>query len=50
MSQQFNPCITEDGSYTFFSEEFGQTFHSRYGAKEEALFKYAIPTLLAEKS
>ena len=50
MSQQFDPCITDDGSYTFFSEEFGQTFHSKYGAKEEALFKYAIPTLLAEKA
>ena len=50
MSQQFDPCITNDGSYTFFSEEFGQTFHSRYGAKEEALFKYAVPTLLAEKA
>jgi tRNA U34 5-methylaminomethyl-2-thiouridine-forming methyltransferase MnmC len=50
MSQQFDPCITNDGSYTFFSEEFGQTFHSKYGAKEEALFKYAIPTLLAEKA
>ena len=50
MSQQFDPRITDDGSYTFFSEEFGQTFHSKYGAKEEALFKYAIPTLLADKA
>jgi tRNA U34 5-methylaminomethyl-2-thiouridine-forming methyltransferase MnmC len=50
MSQQFNPCITDDGSYTFFSEEFGQTFHSKYGAKEESIFKYAIPTLLTEKA
>ena len=50
MPQQFDPCITDDGSYTFFSEEFGQTFHSKYGAKEEALFKYAIPTLLAQKA
>ncbi|AFY93396.1 tRNA (5-methylaminomethyl-2-thiouridine)(34)-methyltransferase MnmD [Chamaesiphon minutus] len=50
MSQQFNPCITDDGSYTFFSEEFGQTFHSKYGAKEESIYKYAIPTLLSEKA
>ena len=50
MSQQFDPCITQDGSYTFFSQEFGQTFHSRYGAKEESIFKYAVPTLLAEKA
>lgn len=50
MSQQFDPRITDDGSHTFFSEEFGQTYHSKYGAKEEALFKYAIPTRLAEKA
>jgi tRNA U34 5-methylaminomethyl-2-thiouridine-forming methyltransferase MnmC len=50
MSEHFQPCITDDGSYTFFSEEFGQTFHSKYGAKEESIFKYAIPTLLAEKA
>jgi tRNA U34 5-methylaminomethyl-2-thiouridine-forming methyltransferase MnmC len=50
MSQRFDPYITEDGSYTFFSEEFGQTFHSRYGAKEESIFKYAVPTLLADRS
>jgi tRNA U34 5-methylaminomethyl-2-thiouridine-forming methyltransferase MnmC len=50
MSQKFDPCITDDGSYTFFSEEFGQTFHSKYGAKEESIFKYAIPTLLPEKA
>jgi tRNA U34 5-methylaminomethyl-2-thiouridine-forming methyltransferase MnmC len=47
---EFNPCITDDGSYTFFSEQFGQTFHSKFGAKEESIFKYAIPTLLAEKA
>jgi tRNA U34 5-methylaminomethyl-2-thiouridine-forming methyltransferase MnmC len=47
---EFTPCITDDGSYTFFSEEFGQTFHSKYGAKEESIFKYATPTLLAEKA
>jgi tRNA U34 5-methylaminomethyl-2-thiouridine-forming methyltransferase MnmC len=47
---QFDPWITDDGSYTFFSEEFGQTFHSKYGAKQESIFKYAMPTLLAEKA
>jgi tRNA U34 5-methylaminomethyl-2-thiouridine-forming methyltransferase MnmC len=47
---KFAPYITDDGSYTFFSEEFGQTFHSKYGAKEESIFKYAIPTLLAQKA
>ena len=47
---QFEPKITDDGSYTFFSQEFGQTFHSKYGAKQESIFKYAMPTLLAEKA
>jgi tRNA U34 5-methylaminomethyl-2-thiouridine-forming methyltransferase MnmC len=50
MFQQFDPCVTDDGSYTFFSAEFGQNFHSKYGAKEESFFKYAIPTLLAQKA
>jgi tRNA U34 5-methylaminomethyl-2-thiouridine-forming methyltransferase MnmC len=50
MSPQFEPCVTDDGSYTFFSAEFGQTFHSKYGAREESIFKYAIPTLLAQKA
>jgi tRNA U34 5-methylaminomethyl-2-thiouridine-forming methyltransferase MnmC len=46
----FAPYPTNDGSYTFFSTEFGQTFHSKYGAREEAIHKFAIPTLLAEKA
>jgi tRNA U34 5-methylaminomethyl-2-thiouridine-forming methyltransferase MnmC len=46
----FAPYPTDDGSYTFFSEEFGQTFHSKYGAKEESIYKFAVPTLLAEKA
>jgi tRNA U34 5-methylaminomethyl-2-thiouridine-forming methyltransferase MnmC len=46
----FLPQLTDDGSYTFFSEAFGQTFHSSYGAKEEALYKYAIATKLAAKA
>jgi tRNA U34 5-methylaminomethyl-2-thiouridine-forming methyltransferase MnmC len=50
MPEPLQPWITDDGSYTFFSEEFGQTFHSKYGAREESIYKYAVPTLLAEKS
>jgi tRNA U34 5-methylaminomethyl-2-thiouridine-forming methyltransferase MnmC len=46
----FAPYITDDGSYTFFSTEFGQTFHSKYGAREESIYKFSIPTLLAEKA
>jgi tRNA U34 5-methylaminomethyl-2-thiouridine-forming methyltransferase MnmC len=50
MSHKLSPCITDDGSYTFFSEQFGQTFHSKFGAKQESIYKFAIPTLLAEKA
>jgi hypothetical protein len=32
----FTPQLTNDGSFTFFSQEFGEAFHSIYGAKEEA--------------
>lgn len=45
-----DPYITDDGSYTFYSAEFGQTFHSKYGAKAESIYKFAIPTLLAAKA
>ena len=50
MPLPFDPYLTDDGSYTFFSTEFGQTFHSKYGAKEESLYKFSTPTLLAEKA
>jgi tRNA U34 5-methylaminomethyl-2-thiouridine-forming methyltransferase MnmC len=46
----FSPCPTDDGSFTFYSAEFGQTYHSKYGAKEEAIHKFAVPTLLAKKA
>lgn len=41
---------TADGSWTFFSQEFGEAFHSRYGARQEAIGKFVEPTLLAEKA
>lgn len=44
------PQLTNDGSFTFFSEEFGEAFHSRYGAKAEAFEKFAKATCLAEKA
>jgi tRNA U34 5-methylaminomethyl-2-thiouridine-forming methyltransferase MnmC len=46
----FSPYPTDDGSYTFFSNEFSQTFHSKYGAKEESIHKFAVPTLLAQRA
>ncbi|MEO0011667.1 MAG: hypothetical protein RLZZ535_56 [Cyanobacteriota bacterium] len=42
-SNQFTPQLTEDGSYTFFSPEFQETFHSSFGAKQEAQVRYIEP-------
>ena len=51
---KFTPQPTKDGSYTFFSQEFQETFHSSFGAKQEAEVKYiepcAIASLAAQKS
>ncbi len=44
----FQPQITKDGSFTFFSPEFNESFHSHYGAKQEALYKFVIPCKLPE--
>ncbi|MBD2089068.1 hypothetical protein H6F67_04260 [Microcoleus sp. FACHB-1515] len=46
----WTPQPTHDGSFTFFSEEFGEAFHSRQGAKAEAFSKYAQATNLAEQA
>jgi tRNA U34 5-methylaminomethyl-2-thiouridine-forming methyltransferase MnmC len=42
-SRQFTPQLTEDGSYTFFDQEFQETFHSSFGAKQEAEVRYIEP-------
>jgi tRNA U34 5-methylaminomethyl-2-thiouridine-forming methyltransferase MnmC len=44
------PEKTEDGSFTFYSEEFQETFHSRLGAKTEAFQKFAEVTDLVERA
>ncbi|MEW6498131.1 MAG: MnmC family methyltransferase [Cyanobacteriota bacterium] len=46
----FTPQLTADGSFTFFSTEFGEYFHSTQGAKEEALLKFAEPCQLVQKA
>jgi tRNA U34 5-methylaminomethyl-2-thiouridine-forming methyltransferase MnmC len=46
----FTPQLTADGSFTFFSNEFAESFHSTQGAKEEALLKFAVPCQLAQKA
>ncbi len=44
LRQNFTPQVTEDGSYTFFSEEYQEHYHSSYGAKREAEIKFIQPT------
>jgi tRNA U34 5-methylaminomethyl-2-thiouridine-forming methyltransferase MnmC len=44
----FIPQPTQDGSHTFFSEEFSEAFHSYYGAKQEAEVKFIEPTLIKD--
>lgn len=41
---------TEDGSITFWSERFQETFHSSHGAKHEAEAKFVTPVKIAEKA
>jgi len=41
---------TEDGSVTFWSETFQETFHSSHGAKHEAEAKFVMPAKIAEKA
>ncbi|MGK7897921.1 MAG: tRNA (5-methylaminomethyl-2-thiouridine)(34)-methyltransferase MnmD [Xenococcus sp. (in: cyanobacteria)] len=45
---KFAPKLTKDGSYTFFSEQFQEVFHSVHGAKQEAEIKFVQPTLIRE--
>jgi tRNA U34 5-methylaminomethyl-2-thiouridine-forming methyltransferase MnmC len=49
-SSPWVPQVTQDGSYTFFSTEFGETFHSIQGARAEAFQKFAEATCLAQKA
>ncbi|QSJ16807.1 tRNA (5-methylaminomethyl-2-thiouridine)(34)-methyltransferase MnmD [Nostoc sp. UHCC 0702] len=44
----FQPQLTADGSFTFFSQEFSELFHSHFGAKQESYFKFVAPTQLAQ--
>jgi tRNA U34 5-methylaminomethyl-2-thiouridine-forming methyltransferase MnmC len=41
---------TADGSFTFFSDRFQESFHSYWGANQEALGKYVGPTRLIERA
>jgi tRNA U34 5-methylaminomethyl-2-thiouridine-forming methyltransferase MnmC len=46
----FVPQLTADGSFTFTSQEFGESFHSHYGAKQESFLKFVAPTQLAARA
>ncbi len=50
INQRFIPQLTADGSWTFFSPEFGETFHSHFGAKQEAEFKFVYPVQLLSRA
>lgn len=45
----FRKEITEDGSITFYSEEFDENFHSKYGAKKESEITYIQGCKIVEK-
>ncbi|AFZ29431.1 protein of unknown function DUF752 [Gloeocapsa sp. PCC 7428] len=49
-SVDFVPQPTADGSFTFFSAEFNEAFHSQYGARQEAERKFVEPTQLQYKA
>lgn len=48
-ADNFLPQPTADGSFTFFSTEFGEAFHSHHGACQEAHLKFVEPTHLRQK-
>lgn len=50
MSDRFVPQLTADGSATFYSDEFGESFHSNFGARQEAELKFIAPTVLEKKA
>lgn len=50
MSDRFIPQLTADGSATFYSDEFGETFHSHFGARQEAELKFVAPTKLDKQA
>ena len=50
LNKQLTPQLTNDGSYTFFSEEFEELFHSYSGAKQEAQYKFIEPCKIKEKA
>jgi tRNA U34 5-methylaminomethyl-2-thiouridine-forming methyltransferase MnmC len=46
----FETRTTSDGSVTFFSPEFGETFHTKFGAKKEAEISFVQGCNLLKKA
>jgi tRNA U34 5-methylaminomethyl-2-thiouridine-forming methyltransferase MnmC len=46
----WKPQPTQDGTFTFYSPEFGEHFHSTAGARLEAEEKFVKPCRLAQKA
>lgn len=46
--ENLTPKPTADGSFTFYSSTFGESFHCREGAKLEAIAKFALPCQLPQ--
>ncbi|BAZ14151.1 hypothetical protein NIES4071_59910 [Calothrix sp. NIES-4071] len=46
MPEDFIPQSTADGSFTFFSKEFEESYHSQFGARQESFQKFVVPTRL----
>ena len=42
------PQPTADGSYTFYSSQFGEHFHCQQGAQQEAVQKFVLPCQLPQ--
>lgn len=48
LNQPYRIILTEDASYSLYSEEYLQTMHSVSGAYEEAVKKHVIPSKILE--
>lgn len=47
--QRLLPVTTDDGSITFFSEDWKEHYHTKTGARLEAQQKFTVPSKIAEK-
>jgi radical SAM protein (TIGR01212 family) len=49
LQNSITPVVTDDGSITFFSEDWKEHYHTKTGARLEAEKKFVEPSGLAEK-